>query len=523
MCDSVITIHDAPRPMSVAAIMPVTTAIVLPAISAQTFRHNGVRRWSGDSASVTGKPTRARRGSRARAGLAVALAGLRQPAATNATMASTAIQAVAMVSSLVDTQQSIVMEQPPEVRSLSRRHLFWALPLAFVGFIAVAAVAVAAVLPSKLVASKRDCAARDANGVCTEKGPPEKVQFAIVPADAQPVEPRLKVVGPPTYPSKGQVLFVTVREPELSLLEWWVGRENPAVDPKSYADLFANETPQQQTTRGQRDMRTAKETAEFVALQRLGFDAKLTPGDVIIDELVCLKASDDGLSCVTTAPSDKVLDPGDKLLKVDGGPLHVVDDLAPILAKHKPGDKVQVEYERDGKTDSGEIELIASPDEPDRTIVGFLPSDTAIVTLPSDLKIDIDTESIGGPSAGLAFTLTLIDQLSQGDLMGGKRIAVTGTININGQVGAIGGLSSKASAVLQSGAKYFLVPTAQGEADIAKAREVVGDAVEIIPVGTLDEALAALKRIGGDVPPAVETPATTDSVPGSSVPGNTAP
>ena len=66
----------------------------------------------------------------------------------------------------------------------------------------------------------------------------------------------------------------------------------------------------------------------------------------------------------------------------------------------------------------------------------------------------------------------------------------------------IGGLSSKASAVLQSGAKYFLVPTNQGEADIAKARNVVGDAVEIIPVGTLDEALAALQRIGGEpVPP----------------------
>jgi PDZ domain-containing protein len=415
------------------------------------------------------------------------------------------------------------MEPRAEVRSLSRRHLFWAIPLAVIGFVAVAAIAVAAVLPSTLVASKRDCVARNASGVCTEKGPKEKVQFAIVPADAQPVEPRLKIEGPPTYDSNGQVLFVTVRSPELSILQWWVGRENPAVDPKSYADLYATETPQQQTTRGQRDMRTAKETAEFVALQRLGFDAKLTPGDVIIDELVCLKASDDGRTCLKTAPSDDVLNPGDKLLKVDGTPLHVVDDLAAILAKHKPGDKVEVEYERDGKTGTGEIQLIASPDEPDRTIVGFLPSDTATVSLPSDVKISIDTESIGGPSAGLAFTLTLIDQLSPGDLLGGKRIAVTGTMNIKGQVGAIGGLSSKASAVLQSGAKYFLVPTAQGEADIAKAREVVGDAVEIIPVATLDEALAALKRIGGDVPPAVATPSTTDSVSGSSVPGNTAP
>ncbi len=416
-------------------------------------------------------------------------------------MARTAIQAVAMVSSLVDTQQSMVMEPRAEVRAPDRRQLLWAIPLALVGFLAVGAVAAAAVLPSTLVARKRDCVTRDPSNVCTKKGPEEKVQFAYVPADAQPVEPRLTIEGPTTYSSTGQVLFVTVRTPELSMLEWWVGRENLAVDPKSYSDLYATETPQEQTTRGQVDMRTAKETAEYVALHRLDLGAKLTPGEVVIDELVCLEASDDGRKCIEYAPSDKLLDPGDKLLEVDGVPLKVVDDLAPILAKHKPGDKVPVEYERDGKQGSGEVELIAAPQEPERTIIGFLPSDTASVSLPDDVSITIDTESIGGPSAGLAFTLTLIDQLSEGDLLGGKRVAVTGTININADVGAIGALSSKASAVLQSGAKYFLVPTAQGPADIAKARKVVGDDVEIIPVATLEEALAALRRIGGDAVP----------------------
>jgi PDZ domain-containing protein len=407
------------------------------------------------------------------------------------------------------------MEARTEVRSLSRRHLFWAIPLAAIGFAALLGIAVSALLPSTLVASKRDCTARDAASVCTAKGPSEDVQFAVVPADAQPVEPRLAIEGPPTYDSDGQVLFVTVRTPELSILEWWVGRNNPAVDEKSYADLYATETPEQQNNRGQRDMRTAKETAEYVALSRLGFDAELTPGDVIVDELVCLKASDDGRTCVEFAPSDKLLDPGDKLLKVDGESLSVVDDIAPILAKHKPGDTVTIDYERDGETGSGEVQLIASPTEPERTIIGFLPSDTASITLPKDISIKIDTESIGGPSAGLAFTLTLIDELSEGDLLDGKRIAVTGTINIHGEVGAIGGLSSKASAVLQSGAKYFLVPTNQGDADIAKARLVVGDAVEIIPVGTLDEALAALQRIGGEPIPAADAdaPVTTDSAP----------
>jgi Lon-like protease len=424
-----------------------------------------------------------------------------------------------MVSSLVDTQQSMVMEPRADVRAPSRRHLYWAIPLAIVGFVAVGAVAAAAVLPSTLVATKRDCKERDEANACAVQGPEEKVQFAIVPADAQPVEPRLTIDGPTTYSSDGEVLFVTVRDPELSLLQWWVGRNNPAVDPKSYADLFATETPQQQTTRGQRDMRTAKQTAEYVALHRLGFDAKLTPGEVVIDDLVCLKRSSDGRTCVEYAPSDKLLNPGDTLLELDGTPLKVVDDLSAILAKHKPGDKVEITYERDGEQASGEVELIAAPDEPQRTIIGFQPSDTATVSLPDDVSITIDTESIGGPSAGLAFTLTMIDQLSEGDLLGGKRVAVTGTININAQVGPIGGLSSKASAVLQSGAKYFLVPTAQGPDDIAKAREVVGDGVEIIPVATLDEALAALKRIGGEALPDQPIDETTTApAPGDSTP-----
>jgi Lon-like protease len=421
-----------------------------------------------------------------------------------------------MVSSLVDTQHEIVTERPVTVRSLPRRHLWWALPLAVIGYLGVLVVGVSSVLPSKFVASKRDCVQRDDEGACVKKGEPEDIQFAVVPADATPVEPLVSVKGPPTYGGSGELLFVTVRQPELTALEWFVGRQNLAVDYKSYSDLYSNETPQQQNNRGQVDMRTAKQTAEFVALKYLGFDAKLNPGDVIIDEIVCLTASSDGRSCTQYAPSDKVLDPGDKLIDVDGTHLATVDDLTAILAKHKAGDVVKIQYERDGKPGEGDVTLIAAPDEPERPIIGFYPSDTATISLPSDVSIGIATESIGGPSAGLAFTLTLIDELSKGDLLGGNRVAVTGTININGEVGAIGGLTSKASAVLQSGAKYFLVPAAQGDADIANARQVVGKNVQVIPVATLDEALRALQSLGGELPPAA--PTTSTSTPSTTAP-----
>jgi PDZ domain-containing protein len=402
------------------------------------------------------------------------------------------------------TQDDNLLAADEPVPALERRRAWWGIVLAALGFVPLLAVLVASILPSTAFVTKNDCTARAESGACTEFGPDEDVRYALTPADAEPVEPRLTVVGPQRYRGSGQMLFVTVTSPELRLLDWFVGRSNPAVDLKSYDDLYpGNDTPQQQRVRGAQSMRTAKETAEYVALKRLGYPVELVPGDVVVEQLVCLEANAAQTECVRYAPSDELLDPGDKLLEVDGVGVTTVDDLTPILQRHKPGDRISVVYERNGNPGDGEVEVIASPDDPKRTIIGFFPSDTTRIEVPDDITITIDTDRIGGPSAGLAFTLTLLDELSAGDLFGGRKVAATGTININGEVGAIGGLPSKASAVLQAGAKYFLVPTSQGEADIARARKVVGDQVEIIPVATVDEALAALARIGGDpfVPP----------------------
>ena len=412
-------------------------------------------------------------------------------------MARPAIQPAAVVTSVMLTQDEMVTATDTDLGAASRAHKIWAWPVAFIGLLPIVAVLLASLLPSTSQ-HKRDCSERDDAGACTTFGEPESIQFAIAPADAEPVETRLSVEGAERFGGAGQVLFVTVTSPELQLIDWFVSRRIPAVDQKSYEDLYGTETPQQQATRGAQSMRTAKETAEFVALQHLGYAVELVPGDVIIDQLVCLAGNAAGTDCETWAPADLVLDPGDKLLTVDGQGVTTVDDLGPILAKHTAGDRIEVEYERDGETVTDQIELIASPDDATRTIIGFYPSDTAAISFPDGIAITIDTDRIGGPSAGLAFTLTLLDELSPGNLLAGNQVAVTGTININGDVGAIGGLPSKASAVMQAGARYFLVPTSQGEADIAKARRVVNGAVEIIAVANVDEALAALQKLGGD-------------------------
>jgi len=116
------------------------------------------------------------------------------------------------------------------------------------------------------------------------------------------------------------------------------------------------------------------------------------------------------------------------------------------------------------------------------------------------VDVSIDTGDVGGPSAGLAFTLAIIDDLTPGDLTGGAKVAVTGTISGDGTVGPVGGTGQKAAAVRAKGYDVFLVPSADYEA----ARQHAGD-VDVIAVDTLDDALAALAALGGnvdDLPPA---------------------
>lgn len=387
--------------------------------------------------------------------------------------------------------------------------------MAVVGLTAAVAPLVLSFVPSTLFVDKTRCREFDKSDPpqCV-KPSTEAVEYALVPADAEPVKDRLAITGVPTYDSTGQVYFVTITEPKISVLDWFVTRKNDAARFLSHRDKYGDQSEQQLIQSGQQQMRSAKDNAVYVALRAAGYPVELKSGDVIIDYMVCLKANEAGTECLQYGPADELLDPGDVLQKVDGQEITIIDDLAPILAKVKPGAKIKIDFERAGKPMSGEIETILAPGEdPPRTIIGFRPIDTTTVELPEGLNVDIDTDSIGGPSAGLAFTLTLIDQLTEGDLMGGKRVAVTGTIDVEGNVGAIGGLNSKASAVLQVGVKYFLVPTSQdsqsGLDTIAAARAVVGDDVEIIPVATVEEALAALERIGGDPVKLVEPPTDT--------------
>jgi Lon-like protease len=412
--------------------------------------------------------------------------------------------AARMVRSLTDTQPETLVTSLPHptaadragVREPSRRNRFWAAPLAAVGILALVAIVVAALLPARLVASKD--VERDGETVS------ERTPYAVVPASVQAVADRVSYedlgdgIAVDTDPD-GRVFFVTVSEPAQSVLGWWLGRDEPEIRFLTTEEKFGTQTPSQRRTIALQMMRTSSQVAQFVALSLAGYEPELVPGPVQIEQMLCLDI--DGQRCAEYVPSAEQLDEGDTIVAVDGSEIGNIDDLTSALADNQPGDVVQITVDR---VDVGEVdvdvELMDSPDNPGRAIIGFVPVDTDSVRLP--FEIAFDTGEIGGPSAGLAFTLTLLDELTAGDLLGGDDVAVTGTIGLEGDVGAIGGLPQKASAVRQAGIGHFIVPAGQSDEELAAARAIAGDDVELIPVATIDEALVALERIGGDPLPA---------------------
>ncbi len=294
------------------------------------------------------------------------------------------------------------------------------------------------------------------------------------------------------YKTSAPILFVTAYGSKLSALDALVGVLDPDVDVLNREEKFGTITPSEQRRLGFQAMASAKQIAEYVALNRLGYDVSIAYGKLIIERLVCEDAPRPLSACLQ-------LNPGDTITAFDGIEIPTLSDLMPIIADYSPGDVIEVTITPHKKSESvkKKIELMISPDDPDRTIIGVWPADTRTVDLP--FEVDIDTDSIGGPSAGLSFTLALLDELTAGELTGGVKVAATGTIDGDESVGAIGALRQKTVAVKASGATVFFVPSAQTPEELSAARRVAGSKLRIVPVANLGEALKVLEELGGAV------------------------
>ena len=196
-------------------------------------------------------------------------------------------------------------------------------------------------------------------------------------------------------------------------------------------------------------------------------------------------------------PAGKVLQPCDEIVAADGHELKQPGDLSKIVKAHRAGTDVTLQIVRAGHAQTVRVPVVAALQT---HLIGV---DLALrYKIP--LQININTSDIGGPSAGLAMALAIVNALTPGDLTGGKRVAVTGTIDADGRVGEIGGLPQKAVAARASHAQIFIVPKCVTEAtkavcqkDLDTARKRVGKSVELAPVSTLAEALKVLRDAGG--------------------------
>jgi PDZ domain-containing protein len=210
------------------------------------------------------------------------------------------------------------------------------------------------------------------------------------------------------------------------------------------------------------------------------------------------------------APAYGKLAPGDRVLAVDGHDVTQVGEVAPIVQAHHPGDEVRITVDRNGTTRTanvaaGKVSKDGRSCKPARgsstgtACLGI--SSQQFETYQFPINVKIDTQLVGGPSAGLAFTLAVIDDLTPGDLTGGRNVAVTGTIQSDGTVGEVGGVEQKAITARANGVQLMIVP----KAEVADARRGAGG-VRVVGVGNVNEALDALQRAGGaEVPP----PSTT--------------
>jgi Lon-like protease len=187
-------------------------------------------------------------------------------------------------------------------------------------------------------------------------------------------------------------------------------------------------------------------------------------------------------------PADGVLREGDVIVEIDGRPVSVAADLVAVTSQRAAGDTVSITFRRGDDERRREIEL-AEVAESERPAIGVVIRTVGLRTeLPFDVEVDVG--EVGGPSGGLMVAIAAYDQASDEDLTRGRIVAGTGTIDLAGNVGSVGGIPQKVSAATDAGATVFLVST--GDADAA--REAAGDDLEVIVVATLDEALAELRR-----------------------------
>ncbi|KUJ64335.1 PDZ/DHR/GLGF domain-containing protein [Streptomyces albus subsp. albus] len=312
----------------------------------------------------------------------------------------------------------------------------------------------------------------------------------------------LQISGRETYPTSGHLNMTTVRvtgsDYKMNLFEavyGWLSDDNIVVPHDTlYPD---DKTPEEVNQENAEEFSQSQESAKVAALRYLKIPVR---SHVVVGTVF------------EGSPAQGRLHAGDVIKQVDGVRVKGPEDVGKLVTKHKPGQKVvftvvpadeAAQAEKHGKepreTEQVTITTAKAPaqkgtgaatgkTEENRAIVGI----QAATDYTFPFSIDIKLADVGGPSAGLMFTLGLIDELTPGKMTGGKFIAGTGTIDEDGVVGPIGGIAMKTIGARNKHARYFLTP----QENCAAAAKHVPDGLTLVKVHTLKDAVRAVEKIG---------------------------
>ncbi|WP_249306010.1 SepM family pheromone-processing serine protease [Lederbergia citrea] len=233
-------------------------------------------------------------------------------------------------------------------------------------------------------------------------------------------------------------------------------------------------------------MSSSQHYALAAGLRAAGEEVKVQPNGIFVS------------SILGTSHAKGKLEIGDIILQVDDQPVEKAADFLNYLAHKKAGDTVKINFNRDGDIKTKDIQLIPLQNGANKAGIGIVPEDQ--FKLETTRNVKINAADIGGPSAGLMFSLEIYNQSTPGDITKGYEIAGTGTINMDGNVGQIGGIREKIAAVNKAGVDIFfcpadVTPADTNEKDVMDEAQKEGYNVTIVPVKTLQEAIDYLEKL----------------------------
>jgi Lon-like protease len=304
--------------------------------------------------------------------------------------------------------------------------------------------------------------------------------YIYLPDRASPVAPLVSVPGEKPPRDGGGIYYVDVLVRKAS----WLERLFPSI--REGAKIYPSDVVQPpgvsekaRHTEELRAMSRSQEVAAAVALRALGYKVTARPTGVLVEDVA------------RDAPAAGKLLPTDVIVSVDSRRIRTAKDLRSILTSRQPGATFRIGVRRGGSLVEVPVTTIADPSQGGRPILGIFPGQAAAVRLPIDVKIDAG--DIGGPSAGLAFALDILEELGR-DVDHGRRIAATGQIELDGTVAPIGGVEQKTIGVRKAGIHVFLVPAGENAAEARRYAR----GVRVVPVQNFQQALRKLATLPSD-------------------------